>query len=228
MFLLYFISLINLVSSFEFSNSKLNTIIYNKDVKCTINEIIDNNNKINLLNNPNQNWCLDCLKSYFSNENIDYDVINYSNFINNNKQKSEFIIVPDFMINYGRIITLTEIEKINKYNYYSNIIFHINDYENLVLKDDSFIKKYKMYNFPYISKYHINNYIYNLIDYYKYDNYLQLINWNKYNIEKLDFSKIEDLLYKLHMHIIFDRKNKDILDFIINNELNFLNKKYYD
>ena len=85
-----------------------------------------------------------------------------------------------------------------------------------------------MYNFPYISKYCINNFIYNLIEYYRYDNYLQLINWNKYNIEKLDFYKIEDLLYKLHMFIIFNRENKDYLFKMIENELNFLNKKYYD
>lgn len=229
MVLLYFLILINLINGFEFTNSKLNPIIYNKDIKIKINEIINDKNKINLLNNPNQNWCIDCFKNYFSNENIDYTVMNYSNFINNiNKQKSEFIIVSDFMINYGRIITLTEIEKINKYNEYSNIIFHINDYENIVLKDNNFIKKYKMYNFPYMTKYHINNFICNLIDYYKYDNYLQLINWNKYDIEKLDFYKIEDLLYKLHMHIIFYKKNKDVLDLIINNELNYLTKKYYD
>ena len=47
MFLLYFLILINLIDGFEFSNSKLNPIIYNKDVKSTINEIIYNNNKIN-------------------------------------------------------------------------------------------------------------------------------------------------------------------------------------
>ena len=31
----------------------------------TINEIIYNNNKINFLNNPNQNWCIDCFKIIF-------------------------------------------------------------------------------------------------------------------------------------------------------------------
>lgn len=229
MFLLYFISLINLVSSFEFSNSKLNPIIYNKDVKSTINEIIDDNNKINFLNNPNQNWCIDCFKNYFSNENIDFTVMNYSKFINNiDKEVSKYIIVPDFMINYGRVLTLSEIEYLNKYNKYSNIIFHLNDYENLVIKNNEFIKKYKMYNFPYITKYNINNFIYNLVDYYKYDDYLQLINWNKYDIEKLDFYKLEDLLYKLHIHIIFNKKNKHNLDYIIKNDLSFLQKKYYD
>ena len=119
------------------------------------------------------------------------------------------------MINYGRILTLSEINNFNKYNEFSKIIFHLNDYENLVLKNDDFIKKYKMYNFPYINKYHISNFIHNLVEYYKYDNYLQLINWNKYNIEKLDFYKLEDLLYKLHIHIIFNKGNKNYLDHII-------------
>ena len=229
MFLLYFLILINLIDGFEFSNSKLNPIIYNKDVKSTINEIIYNNNKINFLNNPNQNWCIDCFKNYFSNENIDFTVMNYSNLINNiNKEKSEFVIIPDFMINYGRILTLSEIDNFNKYNEFSKIIFHLNDYENLVLKNDDFIKKYKMYNFPYINKYHISNFIHNLVEYYKYDNYLQLINWNKYDIEKLDFYKLEDLLYKLHIHIIFNKGNKNYLDHIIKDDLSFLQKKYYD
>ena len=229
MFLLFFFILINLVNSFEFTNSKFNSIIYSKNVINTINEIKDSNNKINFLNNPNQNWCLDCIKNYFSNENIDYTVLNYSKLINNiNQQKSKYIIVPDFMINYGRVLTLSEIEDLKNYNKYSSIIFHLNDYENLVLKNDNFMKKQKIYNFPYIKKYDINNFIYNLVEYYKYDTYLQLINWKKYDIEKLDFYKIEDLLYKLNMYIIFNKQNKDYLNVIIRDELSYLTKKYYD
>ena len=229
MFLLFFFILINLVNSFEFTNSKFNSIIYSKNVINTINEIKDSNNKINFLNNPNQNWCLDCIKNYFSNENIDYTVLNYSKLINNiNQQKSKYIIVPDFMINYGRVLTLSDIEDLQNYNKYSSIIFHLNDYENLVLKNDNFMKKQKIYNFPYIKKYDINNFIYNLVEYYKYDTYLQLINWKKYDIEKLDFYKIEDLLYKLNMYIIFNKQNKDYLNVIIRDELSYLTKKYYD
>lgn len=232
MIFLFFLTLINLINCYEFTNSKFNSIIYNKHITNKIDEIIYDDNKIKFLNNPNQNLCLDCFKNYCLNEKINYSIMNYSNLIsdinNININNKEIILVEDFMINYGRILTLKEIEALNNYNKYSNIIFHVNDYNNLVLKNDEFIKKYKMYNFPYISKYCINNFIYNLIEYYRYDNYLQLINWNKYNIEKLDFYKIEDLLYKLHMFIIFNRENKDYLFKMIENELNFLNKKYYD
>mgnify|MGYP007000258657 len=74
----------------------------------------------------------------------------------------------------------------------------------------------------------LNNYIFDLIDYYNYDKRLQLINWKKYKIEKLNFGKLEDLIYKLHLFLVFNRKNFQYLENIIEEELSYLDKKYYD
>lgn len=215
--------------SFEFSRSKSNTILHCNDINDNLNEIIKNNDKIKLFNNPNQDWALDCLKIKCMNENVYMDTISYNNFYNGNYNKNnQLILVSDFMVNYGRTLTINEKEKILSYNKNPNIIFHINDYNNLVLKDDEFIKNYKMYNFPYIQKPLLNNYVFNLIDYYNYDNNLQLINWKKYRIESLNFRKLEDLIYKLHLLLVSNKGDLNYLEIIINDELSYLDKKYYD
>lgn len=214
---------------FEFSKSKSNTILHCNDINDNLNEIIKSDSKIKLFNNPNQDWALDCLKFKCINENIHIDTISYDNFYNDNYNRNDkLILVSDFMVNYGRTLTINEKEKILNYNKNPNIIFHINDYNNLVLKDDEFIKNYKMYNFPYIKKTLLNNYVFNLIDYYNYDNKLQLINWKKYKIESLNFRKLEDLIYKLHLLLVSNKGDLNYLEVIMDDELSYLDKKYYD
>ena len=215
--------------SFEFSKSNRNTILHYKDINDNLNEIIENNEKIKLFNNPNQDWAIDCLKIKCSNENIYFDIISYNDFYNQEYNKNnQLILINDFMINYGRTLTINEKEKILNYNESPNLIFHINDYNNLVLKDNEFIKNYEMYNFPYIEKSLINNYIFNLIDYYNYHSDLQIINWKKYKIEKLNFRKLEDLIFKLHLLLVSNKGDLNYLEALIKNELSYLDKKYYD
>lgn len=227
--LLFFLLLIQLSNSFDFSNSKLNILIQEKEIKNSLKNLVENKEKIKLLNNPNQDWFLDCINIYCNNEDINLNIINYDNFIRNNYESNfDIILIKDFLIDYGRIIKNEEKEIIENYNHYSNIIMHINDYDNIILKDKNFIDHYNLYNFPYISKRNINNYIYNSIDYNKYHNNLQLINWKKYDIEKLNFEKIEDLLYKLHLLIISKKYNLGYIEYVIQDELSYLNKKFYD
>ena len=227
--IIYFIYLFTNINSFEFSKSKYNSVILHKEINNHLNEIINNDNKIKLFNSPNQDWALDCLKFRCIKENIYYNIISYENFYNNNYcPDNKLTIIDDFMINYGRTLTINEKENILNYNKNSNLIFYINDYNNLVLKDNQFMKNFKMFNFPYIQKTLLNNYIFDLIDYYNYDNRLQLINWKKYKIEKLNFGKLEDLIYKLHLFLVFNRDNFKYLENILEEELSYLDKKYYD
>ena len=216
-------------NSLEFSKSNRNTILHYKDINDNLNKIIKNNEKIKLFNNPNQDLAIDCLKIKCSNENIYFDIISYNDFYNQEYNKNnQLILINDFMINYGRTLTINEKEKILNYDESPNLIFHINDYNNLVLKDDEFIKNYEMYNFPYIEKSLINNYIFNLIDYYNYHSDLQIINWKKYKIEKLSFRKLEDLIFKLHLLLVSNKGDLNYLEVIIKDELSYLDKKYYD
>ena len=65
-------------------------------------------------------------------------MIFFNDNYNNNK---DIIFVHDFMINYGRTLTINEKNKIYEYKKMPKIIFNINNYDNLVLKDDNFIRK---------------------------------------------------------------------------------------
>ena len=77
-------------------------------------------------------------------------------------------------------------------------------------------------------KIQIHNYIYNLIDYYKYNDNLSLINWKKFDIDKLSFEKIEDLIFDIHLLMITDNKPLIYYEEIIHNKLSYLYKKYYN
>ena len=224
-----FILLIELVNSFEFSYSKFNNLLNDKKVKNVLNDLIEDDNKIKLINNPDQKWCENCIKSHLYNENINFDFITYNDFFNDNyNNNKDIIFVHDFMINYGRTLTINEKNKIYEYKKMPKIILNINNYDNLVLKDDNFIRKYKMFYFPNICKIQIHNYIYNLIDYYKYNDNLSLINWKKFDIDKLSFEKIEDLIFDIHLLMITDNKPLIYYEEIIHNKLSYLYKKYYN
>ena len=218
-----------IIYSFEFSYSKFNHLLYEKNIRNVLNDIYEDNNKIKIINNLSKDWCKNCFKGYFNNENINLDIISYNDFFNDKyNKKKDIILVDDFMINYGRTLTLIEKNKINKYNKNTNIILNINDYDELVLKDDEFINKYKMYEFPNISKRQINNYIFELIEYYNYHDKLLLINWKRFDIEKLNFEIIEDLIFDIHMLMMTNNDPIFLYEDIIQNKLSFLYKKYYD
>lgn len=222
------ISFINIVIGFEFSKSKYNTILHNKKVNNFMNNLIEDKNKIKIINNLDQDFCIDCIEYYLLNNNFKYDQLIFDNFLYEKfNNKKDYIIVEDFMINYGRTLYDDEKYIMNNYDKNPKIILHVNDYDNIVLKDEQFIKKYEIYNFPYINKNEVLNYIYDLVDFYKYNNKILLINWKKYNIEKLNFQKLENLMYKMHTCINNEKQNVDLYK-IIDNELFYLNKKYYD
>lgn len=222
------INFVNIVLGFEFTKSTYNTILHNKEVNNFMNNLVEDKNKIKIVNNLNQDLCIDCTEYYLLNNNFKYDRLMFDDFLYEKfNNKKDYIIVEDFMINYGRILYDDEKYIINNYDKNPKIILHVKDYDNIVLKDEQFIKKFEIYNFPYINKNEILNYIYSLVDFYNYDNKILLINWKKYSIEKLNFQKLENLIYKVNIHIN-DRKQKIDLHKMINNELLYLNKKYYD
>jgi len=224
---LIFIELIN-ISSLEFSYSRFNTLIHEKEIKNTLNNLIYEDDIIKIINNPDQKWLKDCFEIYCHNEKISFESISYHNFFNDLYTPTDFIFVEDFMVGYGRILIDIEKDKIRKYNKNSKLILHVNDYSNLVLKEDEFIKKYKTYSFPKITKRHINNYIFNMIEYYQYHKDLFLINWKKFDIDKLDYHKLEDILFSMHLIMISNNQNIEYYESIVEDKLRFLDKKYYD
>ena len=234
-FIIYFINLINLVKCFEFSYSKFNNLLHEKEIKNSFqqifnNELINNknvNNNIKIINNKNENinWFLDLFNIHCNNENINYNKISFYNFFKDEYIKKDYNIIDDFMIDYGRTLSNFEKDKINKINLQKKHIFllHIQDYNNLILKDDEFIKNFEKIDFPEVNERLINNYIMNMVQYYNYHNDIILINWKKYDLKKINIKNIENLIFKMHNLMILSEKNNK--NFNIDYYENFLNKE---
>ena len=246
-FFIFFITVFRITNSFEFSYSKFNSLLHEKEIKNCFHKLFNNNinndinNNIKIVNNINENmnWFLDLFDIYCKNENINYNKVSYYNFFNDKYIEKEYNIIEDFMINYGRTLNQFEKDKIGVKNIkYKkiNLIMHVQDYNNLILKDNEFINTFETIEFPEIDKRLINNYIMNMVDYYNYHNDILLINWKKYDICKLDIRKIENLIFKIHnLMILSDKNNKNNKKFdnmyyenFLNKELKYLDTKYYD
>lgn len=251
---IYINSIFKICFGFEFSYSKSNVLLHEKEINNCLNNLFSNEsiqknklNKIKIVNNKNKNnLFLDILKIYIKNENINYINTDYYNFFKNdcyinenmNEKKDKIkqnIFVNDFMIDYGRTLSKYEKDKILETNKISNknIILHIQDYENLILKDDEFIKYFEFIEFPKIDNRIINNYITNMIEYYNYNSDLLLIDWKNYDINKLSIKNIENLLFKMHNLIIINNKNKkysniNLCKNVLNKKFEKINTKYYD
>ena len=259
-YLIYFINLINiinLVKCFEFSYSKFNNLLYEKEIKNCFENLFDNksiiNEKINknkneninnikIVNNKNENinWFLDLLDIYCKNENINYNKISFYNFFKDEYITKDYNIIDDFMIDYGRTLSHFEKKKINIINSKninlkknSNFLLHIQDYDNLIIKDNEFVEKFEKIDFPEINLRLINNYIMNMVQYYNYHNDILLINWKKHDLKKMNMRNIENLIFKMHNLMILSEKNNknfniEYYENFLNKELEYLKLKYYD
>lgn len=242
---------IELGVGFEFSYSKSNILLNDKHINNCLKNLFDKENKenevnkIKIVNNKQINMFIDILKIYIENENINCKNINYYQFfkndcyinenINEKNKIKQNIFVNDFMIDYGRTLSQYEKEKILEINKTSkkNIIFHVEDYDNLILKDNEFINNFEILEFPKIDKRLLNSYLINMIGYYQYNNDLLLINWKNYDIDKLSIKELENLMFDLHVSINLNNKNKkyssiNLCKNILNKKFKKLNKKYYD
>ena len=234
------ITFIYISLGFEFSSSKSNVLLNEIKIKNCFSELINScNDNIKILNSKNMNNKLffDIFDIYCKNENIEYDIINYNSFFKNDyKKNNNLILVNDFMIDYGRTLTQYEketIKNINELNDNFKYILYIENYDNLVLKDDEFINKFKIIEYPQIDIQLLNNYIINMIQYYNYNNDLLLIDWKKYDIDKLNVREIENLMFNIHILMTLSEKNNknyniDYYHKILERKFNKINRKYYD
>ena len=126
----------------------------------------------------------------------------YENFIVNlpyNEKNNTMIYVNNFLQDNGRIFN--EYEQKILYNIPSTnnlIIFETENLDSVPLKDIQMIKRFKILNFPKITKRDIRCYIYDTINKNKYDDEMYLLNWTEYNdIDKLNFEKLNILLFEI-------------------------------
>jgi hypothetical protein len=178
----------------KFLKNKSIYSIFNDLIKVEIKEPI-------ILNGVKSSFKKDFCKLMSESNNIPFKEYTFDHFmldlphINN---KKSLLYINDFLIDHGRILN----------NYEENILLNLNKNSNLIVlqadniqtiafKDSNIIRQFPIINFPEINKKEFVQYIYDLITINKYDNDLYNLNWMNYDIEKLDFEKINILLYEL-------------------------------
>jgi hypothetical protein len=134
------------------------------------------------------------------------------------------LYINDFLIGNGRIFNHYEKDILLNINKNSNLILlHSDNIEKIPIKDNDFTRRFPIIQFPKINKKDIIQYIYDTITFNKYDTDLYNLNWIKYNIESLDFEKINILLFEL------DSMFKNNISFnIIHNNINIIIDSLYN
>jgi len=164
----------------------------------------------------------DITKIIFENNLINFKELTFNEYITKKPNlfcKDTAFYIKDYLINDGRV--LNEEEKLTILKKNSNYIFlDANDIDTIPIKDTHFNKKMIILNFPIILKKDLINYIYDLIECNKYNEYLYLVNWNMFELDKLNFTNIQILLDKVDNYFF---KMNNINDINTVNEKN-LNK----
>lgn len=224
------------INSFSFTLMQLNNIIpksiKKKDIYNELSIMIQNKKyDTYILNDPIFNIMSikkDITKIIFENNLINFKELTFDEYICKNPslfvQNTAFYI-NDYLVKDGRILNDEEKLIISKKN--SNYIFlDVHDIDSVPIKDNHFNKKFSMLNFPIILKNDIINYIYELVDYHNYNEYLYLVNWNIFDLDKLNFTDIHVLLEKIDNYFFKTnniKKIKNTKDVININEKNLNN-----
>lgn len=147
--------------------------------------------------------------------NISFDnfILNKEHLINHNK----LIYVNDFLLKNGRILNYYEFVFLKYLKKTDNlIIFDSDNINEIKFKDYDIMDLYPIYSIESIKKEFIK-YIEYIIEKYNYHHDLTKFNWYKYDIDKLNFEKINILLYEMNNLIKYPNELTNINDDI--NEL---------
>jgi hypothetical protein len=142
-------------------------------------------------------------------------------YVNN---KNSLLYINDFLVGHGRILNHYEENILLNLNKNSNLIVLNTDNINTIpFKDSNIIRHFPIIQFPEINKREIIQFIYDTITINDYDEDLYNLNWINYNIEKLDFEKINILAFELNS---LYKKNKDFK--LLNNNVNNIIDSLYN
>lgn len=183
--------------------------IYNELKKLTSNNISKKPIIINsLYPHISQDYC----RIYSKLNNINFLQYNFNNFM----------FYKPHLNNKNYIIYIK-----NKYYFNDSDLLYLKTIPfttNLIIFDNNY-KLNNIYNkidFNDITKDFLEKYIYQVIKNKNYSKSLLLLNWSKYNIEKLNFEKINILLYELNDNV--DKfESFNALHKIIDNMIEILN-----
>lgn len=200
------ILLIKLVYSFEFSFSKYNNFGTKFLINNELDKIHNSNEKIILESHEGDSlWRNDYINLYCKKNKIKFFNIDFDSFISSNKIFNyDIIYINDFLVKDGRILKENEIDKI--LNYKKILILGCDELSRVSYKDYNLLSKFEKVKLDKISKKEIMHYIYSLIDYYKYNDQLMMINWNNYEINLLNFDKVEKCFFLFNVYISLNKK----------------------
>lgn len=132
------------------------------------------------------------------------------------------LYVNDFLVKNGRILTYYEENKLLELRKDSNlIIFQSDNINNIPIKDNNIVRHFPIIKFPKLNKRDIVQFIYDKIEENKYNDGLIWINWINYDIDKLNFEKINILLYEIN-RIFVNNFDYDIVEIFLKNMINSL------
>ena len=186
------------------------TLLYNNNFfkkKDIYNKLLNySNNKLKnpiILNGIKTPLKTDFCRMFSDNNSIKYKEYTFDNFILKKphlKYNNYLIYIKDYLVGNGRILNSYEEELLLSLNIYKNkniIILEADNIDTIPYKDIHINSRFERIEFPIIAKKEIIHYINDIILHYQYSDDLFLLNWEKYNIEVLDFEKINILLFEL-------------------------------
>jgi hypothetical protein len=207
-FALYFAlqTFLRCVYSYTQLRNIIPSIIKRKDIYRDLSLIIqDKKYDTYIINDSifnNQHIKKDFTKLIFEDNLISFKELTFNEFMIKKPHlfsRNTAFYINDYLIKDGRILNEEEKLSIQKKN--SNyVLLQVNDMDIIPIKDNHFNKKIRILNFPVISKKDVVNYIYELIEYFHYNEYLYLVDWNSFDIDKLNFSDIHILLDKIEKY----------------------------
>jgi len=132
------------------------------------------------------------------------------------KYENAIIYINDFLVGNGRVFNNYEENLLLSLKKTTNlIVFESENIECIPIKNNKITKNFKILQFPILNKLDLIHYIYDVIYYQKYNDDLFLLNWNQYDLDDLNFEKINILLFELD-----DMLNNEIEFKIIHNRVN--------
>jgi hypothetical protein len=131
----------------------------------------------------------------FKEYTFDYFMKHFPHINNDNS----LLYINDFLIGYGRILNKYEEDILSNLCKNTNLlVFHADNIKEISFKDNNIIRYFQIIDFSDIKKKEIVQFILDTIQIKKYNDDLFYLNWIKYDIEKLDFEKINMLLHDLN------------------------------
>ena len=208
-------------NAYSIHGAKMPGFLQNSKVHHYFHSLLENDFKKPILldgDRKQSNFKKEFCESITKSNKLEFIDTSFDNFmiqmphINN---KNSVIYIDDFYIGNGRILNSYEEMIISSFDKESNlIILNSDDIDRIIFKDINIIKHYPIIRFPTINKNDINKYISYTILKYKYKDLLYNINWTLYDFSKMNFEKINILLFEVN-NIITEKNYKYINNFII-------------